>query len=323
MLQDNFARKFQYIRLSVTELCNFKCKYCLPDGYKKTCSDSYLSLNEINNLIAALVEMGVWKIRLTGGEPTTRSDLTQIIKIIKAYPEIKQLALTTNGYKLAHRVEEYYAAGLTNLNVSIDSFDREQFKAITQVDKLDYIFDSIEVARSIGIAKIKINAVLLPHTLNELGLFLEYIRQRSISIRFIELMQTSDNGAYFKVNYINAERLRNELLTTGWQELAREPGAGPAVEFGHPEYSGRIGIIAPYSKDFCTTCNRLRFTHLGALRLCLFGDGNYPLRNLLQASNQKAELQEVILAALTAKPKEHLLSSFKFGNIQNLSNIGG
>ena len=323
MLQDNFSRKFQYIRLSITESCNFKCQYCLPNGYKKTCTDSSLSLNEIHNLIAALVEIGVWKIRLTGGEPTTRSDLTEIMKIIKAYPEIKQLALTTNGYKLAHNVAEYYEAGLTNLNVSIDSFDREQFKAITQVDKLDYIMNSIEMARSIGVAKIKINAVLLPHTINELHLFLRYIKNRPLSIRFIELMQTSDNGAYFKANYVSADILKSELLNNGWKEMARESGAGPAVEFSHPNYLGRVGIIAPYSKDFCTTCNRLRFTHLGDLRFCLFGDGNYQLRNLLQSSNQKDELKQAILEVLTAKPKEHLLHSFKFGNIQNLSNVGG
>lgn len=323
MLQDNFARKFQYIRLSVTERCNFKCQYCLPDGYEKTCKDSSLSLNEINNLVAALVEMGVWKIRLTGGEPTTRHDIIEIMQIIKAYPQIRQLALTTNGYKLADKVKEYYAAGLTNLNVSIDSLDREQFKTVTRVDKLDYILDSIEVSHQVGIDKIKINAVLLPHTLNELDLFLEYIRKRPLSIRFIELMQTSDNGVYFKANYVNAELLRKELLANGWKEIAREPGAGPAIEFGHPDYAGRVGIIAPYSKDFCNSCNRLRFTHLGALRLCLFGDGNYPLRNLLQSGTQKVELQQAILTSLADKPKAHALTSFKFGNIQNLSNVGG
>jgi cyclic pyranopterin phosphate synthase len=323
MLQDHFARKFQYIRLSVTERCNFKCQYCLPNGYKKTCADSSLSLNEINNLVAGLVQMGVWKIRLTGGEPTTRQDLTEIIKLIHAYPQIKQLALTTNGYKLADKIEEYYAAGLTHLNISIDSLKREQFKAITQVDKLDYLLKSIELARSIGMSQIKINAVLLPHTIGELNLFLEYIRDQAITVRFIELMQTSDNGAYFKANYVSAEILRNELLKSGWKERARDPGAGPAVEFDHPDYAGRIGIIAPYSKDFCASCNRLRFTHTGALRLCLFGDGNYPLRHLLQSSEQQAELQEAVLEALSAKPKAHLLSSFKFGNIQNLSNVGG
>lgn len=323
MLQDHFARKFQYIRLSVTERCNFKCQYCLPNGYTKTCSDKSLTLKEINNLVAGLVQMGVWKIRLTGGEPTTRQDLTEIMKVIQAYPQIKQLALTTNGYKLADKVEEYYAAGLTHLNISIDSLNREQFKTITQVDKLDYILKSIELARSIGIAKIKINAVLLPHTMSELNLFLEYIRTQAITIRFIELMQTSDNGTYFKANYVNADVLGDQLSRNGWKERAREPGAGPAVEWDHPDYAGRIGIIAPYSKDFCASCNRLRFTHIGALRLCLFGEGNYPLRHLLQSSEQQAELQKAVLDALSAKPKAHLLSSFNFGNIQNLSNVGG
>jgi len=323
MLQDNFARKFQYIRLSITERCNFRCQYCLPDGYKKSCDEGNLSLDEINNLVSALVEMGVWKIRLTGGEPTIRQDITEIIKVVKSYPQIRQIAITTNGYKLADNIETYYLAGLTNLNVSIDSFDREQFKVVTKADKLDYILKSIEIARSIGIAKIKINAVLLPHTLNELGLFLEYIRNRPMSVRFIELMQTSDNGPYFKANYINADLLKNKLIEEGWRQIPREPGAGPAIEFSHPEYLGRVGIIAPYSKDFCASCNRLRFTHTGSLRLCLFGNENYPLRNLLQAPTQKVEVQRAILDALTSKPKAHALTSFQFGNIKNLSNVGG
>ncbi len=282
-----------------------------------------MSLDEINNLVAALVEMGIWKIRLTGGEPTTRGDITEIIKIISSYPQIKQIALTTNGYKLADNIEAYQTAGLTNLNVSMDSLDRVQFKMITQVDKLDYLLNSIEIASSLGINKIKINAVLLPHTLNELDLFVKYIKNRPISVRFIELMQTSDNETYFKANYINADLLKNELITQGWSEIPREIGAGPAVEFSHPRYLGKIGIIAPYSKDFCTTCNRLRFTHTGALRLCLFGDGNYPLRHLLQSKGQKAKLQEAILETLSSKPRAHALASFKFGNIKNLSNVGG
>ncbi|MDQ5921944.1 MAG: 3,8-cyclase MoaA [Pseudomonadota bacterium] len=323
MLQDSFSRQFQYIRISVTERCNFKCQYCLPNGYQRTCADDSLFVAEIDNLVAALVDMGVWKIRLTGGEPTLRRDLSEIMQIIRGYPQIRELGITTNGFKLGDKINEYFNAGLTNLNVSVDSMDGEQFKNITQVDKLDYIMDSIKTARSIGVCKIKINAVLLPHSLTELDMFLEYIRNQPISVRFIELMQTSDNGAYFKANYIDAAILHNELLQRGWQQIAREDGAGPAIEFSHTDYIGKVGIIAPYRKDFCSTCNRLRFTHTGALRLCLFGDGNYPLRNLLQSKQQKPELQQAILVALSEKPKAHQLASFKTGNIQNLSNVGG
>ena len=323
MLQDSFERKFQYIRLSITERCNFRCQYCLPDGYSKTCSDSDLSLSEINNLVAALVDMGVWKIRLTGGEPTLRRDINEIIQVIKSYQEIKQIALTTNGYKLLDNIGDYHRNGLTNLNVSIDSLNSEQFKTITQVDKLDYILKSLESAQILGIPKIKINAVLLPHTIDELDLFLEYIKNRDLSVRFIELMQTSDNENYFRSNYVDAQTLKSKLIANGWMPLPREIGAGPATEYSHSEYVGKIGIIAPYSKDFCTTCNRLRITHKGELRLCLFGNENYNLRHLLKSKSQKNELQSAILDALTAKPITHELSNFKFGNIKNLSNVGG
>jgi cyclic pyranopterin phosphate synthase len=324
-LQDNFARQFHYVRLSLTERCNFKCQYCLPNGYQGSgCIGNELQVHEINNLVAALVEMGVWKIRLTGGEPTLRRDLREILQTIRAYPQIRELALTSNAYKLKSNLDDYIASGLTNLNISLDSLEREQFKNITGVDRFSEVQQSIEQALQSGLKKIKINAVLLRESaLEKLDQFLDYVKTRDLSVRFIELMQTSDNGEYFQRNYVAATELKARLLTGGWQELSREDGAGPAVEFTHPDYVGKIGLIAPYSKDFCTNCNRLRFTHNGELRLCLFGDENYPLRHLLQSAAQKAQLQHEILNMLNSKPATHQLINFKTGNINNLSNVGG
>ena len=155
-LEDQFRRKFTYIRLSITNRCNFKCEYCLPHGYKQSLNHKPdLNLFEIHNLVAALVELGIWKIRLTGGEPTVRSDLLEIVNSLVQFREIKQIALTTNGYKLLDNASQYKGAGITNLNVSIDSLYKERFKSITGVDKLDYILDGIERALTLGFKKIK------------------------------------------------------------------------------------------------------------------------------------------------------------------------
>ena len=324
ILEDKFSRQFQYVRLSLTERCNFKCQYCLPNGYQGSCAENPLSITEINNLVAALVELGVWKIRLTGGEPTLRRDLTEIIQTIKSYPQIREIALTTNAYKLNDHIQEYHAAGLTNLNISLDSLNREQFQMITGVDKLAYVKQSIHTATELGIDKIKINAVLLKaNYLNELELFLEFIQHSPYTVRFIELMRTTDNGEYFNENYLAASVLQQWLVEHGWSEQTRISGAGPAVEYQHSDYMGKIGVIAPYSQNFCANCNRLRITHTGDLRLCLFGGENYSLRDLLQTSEDKDKLKQAILSALTTKPKAHKLVELKTGNINNLSNVGG
>ena len=323
LLQDNFARQFSYVRLSLTERCNFKCQYCLPNGYQECSPEPALNLHEISNLVAGLVELGIWKIRLTGGEPTLRRDLLEIMQLIRSFPQIKTLAITTNAYKLGAHLDEYIAAGLTNLNISMDSLNRERFHQITQVDKLDAIQQTIQQALASNLQQVKINAVLIKHSLDELADFLAYIQDKALSLRFIELMQTSDNQAYFQENYVSAEVLRAKLQALGWIEQPRQYGAGPAIEFRQPNSIGSVGIIAPYSKNFCSSCNRLRFTQDGALRLCLFGDENYSLRHLLQNSNQREELKASIIKCMGNKSIGHQLAQAKTGNIMNLSNVGG
>lgn len=323
MLQDNFARKFHYVRLSLTERCNFKCQYCLPHGYIKNSCNEPLTLDELRNLMAGLVDLGIWKVRLTGGEPTLRRDLTEIMTMIRSFPQIQQLALTTNGYKLRTKLDEYLAHGLTHLNISVDSLKREQFQEITGVDRLPQILDAVDYAMKLPLMRVKLNAVLLQSTPKELDFFLEYVSTRKLDIRFIELMETGDNHAYFRQNYLPAQELITKLQSRGWTTTPAPIGSGPAKMFSHLDYKGQVGVIAPYSKDFCTGCNRLRFSQNGALRLCLFGEGSYALRHLLQSPKQKPELIATILQALTTKPKQHLLHAGNSGNLINLSQIGG
>ena len=324
MLQDRQGRSFPYLRLSVTDVCNFQCSYCLPDGYQGKHEVAFLSVAEIRRLVSAFAALGMWKIRLTGGEPSVRRDLPEIIATVATTPGIERVAITTNGWRLPHFIGRWHKAGLNALNVSIDSLDPRQFQAITGHDRLHEILDGIDKALALGIEKVKVNAVLLKD-LNDrhLDAFLAWIKDKPISLRFIELMQTGDNETYFKAHHLGAQHVIQQLQEKGWSELARLPGAGPAREFAHGSSLGRIGIIAPYAKDFCQTCNRLRVTSMGDLRLCLFGDAGTSLRDLLQHDEQQPQLRERICAQLGLKKDQHFLHDGNTGATPHLASCGG
>jgi cyclic pyranopterin phosphate synthase len=323
VLKDSFGRKFPYLRLSVTEVCNFRCTYCLPNGYQKTERD-FLTLPEITRLATAFAELGTHKIRLTGGEPTVRRDLIEIAHAVSNIPGIRTVALTTNGYNLKENARAFRDAGINALNVSVDSLDSERFHAITGQDKLTHVLEGIEAAKAAGFTNIKINSVLLKevtdHTLPE---FLAWIQREALSVRFIELMQTGENLAFFKQHHISANVIIQQLLEHGFVPELRKPDSGPAQEFTHPDYAGKIGIIAPYSKDFCKSCNRLRVTSRGKLMLCLFGEGGYDLRPYLQADDQREELIDAIASALHFKHETHYLQQGITGSTPHLATLGG
>lgn len=322
-LADPFGRQFPYLRLSITEACNFRCSYCLPDGYVPS-GKGFLSADEIVNAARAFAGLGVWKIRLTGGEPTIRNDFLEIATQISALDGVRKLAFTTNGYKLAQRAPDYYKAGLRAINISIDSLKPEMFEAITGHNRLDEVLDGLTACVEAGFETVKINTVLLKG-LNDDGLdgFIDFVADKDISLRFIELMRTLDNTDYFARHHLSGNVVIERLLVRGWRRRPRKEGAGPALEFEHPSSKGCIGLIAPYAKDFCTSCNRLRFSAKGDLHLCLFGEGGYSLRPLLQHENQQEELQNKILTLLQFKKSSHFLHQQNSGATPHLASIGG
>lgn len=324
-LADRFGRTFPYLRLSVIEACNFRCSYCLPDGYRALDGrPKHLELDEIARLLRAFAAAGMRKVRITGGEPSLRRDLGAIIRIAATTPGVEKVAMTTNGSVLGRCVDEWVEAGLTALNVSVDTLDREGFARITGHDRLDGILAGIEHARGLGLQSIKLNAVLLRGVNDDqLPEWMDYLRDRSIGVRFIELMQTGDNLEYFRRHHVRAEALEAGLLDAGWELLPRAPDAGPAREYAHPGYAGRIGVIAPYSRDFCAGCNRLRVTSTGDLRLCLFGDAGIPLRPLLQRDDQEIELRATLASQLGLKKATHGLHQGATGLTPHLASIGG
>ena len=326
-LTDSFGRTFPYIRLSITDVCNFKCGYCLPNGYfKQENKPGFLTLDEISNLVSALSELGVSKIRLTGGEPTVRKDFFDILKNIKTKCKINNLVMTTNGYKLNQIADQLIKDGINGINISIDSLDRNKFKEITGHDRLPQILEGIKILQDKGFANIKVNAVLLKNINDseaDFDSWEQFVKENAIDFRYIELMQTGDSLEYFKKYHVSASVFKNYLKKKNWNEVARVADAGPSINFVHSNYKGKFGIIAPYSKDFCKTCNRLRITAKGELRLCLFGNTGTNLRPLLQSPDQKNELKILILKQLNFKKESHYLELGDTGITPHLASIGG
>ncbi|MFZ5635448.1 MAG: GTP 3',8-cyclase MoaA [Pseudomonadota bacterium] len=325
VLEDRFGRTFPYLRLSVIEACNFRCSYCLPGGYRAIPGrPAALELDEIARLLRAFAAVGMRKLRITGGEPSLRKDLADIIAAAAGTVGIDKIGLTTNGCLLHRRVEGWREAGLTHLNVSVDALDRERFARITGHDRLDDLLAGVERALSLDFAAIKLNAVLL-RDLNDdqLPAWFDYLRGRPLTLRFIELMRTGDNGEYFARHHVRADTLERTLEADGWRLMPRAADAGPAREYAHTDYAGRIGVIAPYSKDFCAGCNRLRVTSAGDLRLCLFGNVGIPLRPLLQSDDDHDTLVARLLGQLGLKALGHGLHAGETGTTTNLSTVGG
>ena len=328
LLQDSFGRRFPYIRLSITDVCNFKCGYCLPNGYQKDKSDNrtFLSLEEVQRLAKGLSELGVSKIRLTGGEPTVRKDFFDIVKILKQNSGIKKTVITTNGYKLDQLAEQIIESGLDGINISIDSLDKNKFHQITGQNRLNEILRGIEKLQKLNFKNIKINAVLLKGLNNsdkDFNEWANFIKSNEVDFRYIELMQTGDNLDYFKKYHVSSKVFIDYLNENNWiiQTLGKD--SGPSKNYINPEFKGKFGVIAPYSKDFCKSCNRLRITSRGDLRLCLFGNTGINIRHLIQRDDQIEELKDLILKQLNFKKESHYLELGETGLTKNLSVTGG
>jgi cyclic pyranopterin phosphate synthase len=282
-----------------------------------------MSLAEIKRVATAFAELGTEKIRITGGEPALRKDLPEIINICKQTPGIKKVAITTNGFKLPEHLPHWLDAGIDAINVSIDSLDPRQFHAITGHDKLQTILKGIDLALADGRSQIKVNAVLMrDYSGKGIQSYLNWLKNTPVTLRFIELMQTGDNKAFFDAQHVQGSRIKQNLILDGWLPVIQDRAAGPAQEFYHPDYQGRIGLIMPYAQDFCDSCNRLRISSSAKLHLCLFGDEGLSLREELQ-SDDLGPLQAKILSLLTDKKATHFLHEKLTGATKHLAMLGG
>ncbi len=323
MLTDNFGRRFYYLRLSITDVCNFKCNYCLPNGYQCDQPRDFMSHNEIKRLTTAFAGLGTEKIRITGGEPALRKDLPDIIATCKQTPGIKKVAITSNGFKLPEHLPQWLDAGIDAINISLDSLDPRQFLAITGHNKLDTILKGIDMALSDGRPTVKVNTVLMrEYSGSDIQSYLDWLKDTPVTLRFIELMQTGDNQSFFDAQHVQGSRIKQNLILDGWLPVIQDKAAGPAQEFYHPDYKGRIGLIMPYSKDFCDNCNRLRVSSSGKLHLCLFGESGLSLREQLQCDDIEP-LQAQVLSLLGDKKAAHFLHDKLTGGTKHLAMLGG
>ena len=322
MLKDNYNRYFSYLRLSITDLCNFRCKYCLPDNIKFK-HKSYLSVEEIYNLIAVLSELGIKKVRITGGEPTVRKDFISIGKVISSFSSIESLVFTTNGYRLSSIAKSAYNAGFNGVNISLDTLDDVKFSMITNRDYFSKVFEGIFCALDAGL-NVKINVVLSDFfSFEDFEDFYSLLKYKNLTIRFIDQMETnsikrSDHEA-LRSNYLVKFLKRNN-----WTVADKKMDfAGPAVVFVNKYFLGKIGVINPYSRLFCSSCNRLRVSAVGDLFLCLFGGRSYPIRLFLDSIDKKSDFKSFLYSKVKLKSYSHSLNDKDFGLMNSFSSIGG
>lgn len=297
MLRDLYNRPIKDLRISVTDRCNFRCIYCMPlDEYEWVDKKEILTFEEITRLAKIFVQLGVDKIRLTGGEPLVRRDLDLLVGGISQLPGLSDLCLTTNGSLLAEKVEALKAAGLKRINVSIDTLDPEKFQRITKRGDLAKVLEGLFAARSCGIGPIKINAVIERGVNDDdiVGL-VEFSRENGFAIRFIEYMDVGNSNNWTSEKLVS----KKEILETvsarfPLREVGRESGSAPSVDYEFLDGRGDLGVIASVTEPFCSTCNRARLTADGKLVTCLFSQVGHDLKGILRNGSTDEALSEFV-----------------------------
>jgi GTP 3',8-cyclase len=315
-LVDTFARVHDNLRISVTDRCNIRCFYCMPDGDPTYVPRrDILSYEEIERFVRIAAQLGVTKIRLTGGEPLVRRDLSQLVAKLAAIPGIRDVALTTNGILLAEQAANLYAAGLRRLNVHLDTLDAAKFEHIVRRPGLDKVLRGLDTAKQLGFSPIKLNAVAVKgETEDDIVPLARFGRDYGFEVRFIEYMPLDAGNAWERSRVLLAanilERLGREIapLVPGRPDY---PGA-PASEFSFSDGVGRIGIIASVSQPFCRTCNRIRITADGKLRNCLFALEELDVKSVMRRGGNDDEIAELLRHSVRAKWEGHEINTARF-----------
>lgn len=326
-LTDVFARPIEYLRVSVTDKCNLRCVYCMPEGGLPWLQrDEILSYEEIAQIVDAAASAGVRSIRLTGGEPLLRRHLERLVAMIAAIEGIEDIALSTNALLLEEQVDALAAAGLRRVNVSLDTLDADRFEAIARRPGLDRVLRGIDAAIARGLHPVKINCVVMRgRNDDELPAFAELSRRLPVAVRFIETMPVLEYAERQAQEYVSADELLERLRDIAELQPVDGPlGNGPARYFAFPGAAGTIGVITPMSHDYCNRCNRIRLTADGRLRLCLFGDHHIDLRTPLRAGASRAEIAGLLERSMLIKPeRHHLRLGEPASRMRALSEIGG
>jgi len=322
-LSDSFQRPIDYLRISVTDRCNLRCIYCMPaEGINLFPHEDILSYEEIYQIATAAAELGIKKVRITGGEPLVRIGLPSLVRMLAQIDAIDDIALTTNGTLLSQYADELKAAGLQRVNVSLDTLKPDKFRLITRGGDLAAVLESINAAGAAGLNPIKINMVVMAgNNDDELLDFARKTADEGWHIRFIEYMPFNREMA--GSSFVSVNEMRERLATLGELEPCTFKGNGPAKYYRLPHANGTIGFITPVSEHFCFRCNRLRLTADGKLRPCLLSDREIDLRQPLRSGISAEELKNLIKKAVDSKPQQHRLAEGVVPRDRPFSQVGG
>jgi cyclic pyranopterin phosphate synthase len=323
-LKDQFGRSIEYLRISVTDRCNFRCLYCMPaEGLPWLPKAEILSYEEIGEVVRQLSPLGLRRVRITGGEPTIRPDLEKLIRLLRAVPTIDDIALSTNGAKLPELAPRLRATGLDRINMSADSLRTDR---IAKIARRNLGFDPVTAAlaaEQAGIAPIKINVVVMRGINDdEVEDFARLTLEHPWHVRFIELMPVGEMSGLTWEHIVPSDEVLSRIAALGQLTPDTGPprGNGPAKYFRLTGGAGTVGVITPMTHTYCASCNRVRLTADGRLRTCLFGDHEVVLRDAVRAG---LPLEPLFRQALAEKPKEHSLLQMKVGGLRALSQVGG
>lgn len=307
-LIDRYGRRVTYLRLSITDRCDFRCVYCMAEDMVFLPRAQILTLEELHTVAQAFVELGVERIRVTGGEPLVRNGALELLENLGRMPELKELTLTTNGSQLAQSAHRLKTAGVQRLNISLDTLDPDKFRQITRVGDLAQVLRGIDAARAAGFRRIKLNAVILKHRnhleVNDLAAF---AIANGLDISFIEEMPLgSVDGHDRAAAYYGSDAIHRDLSTRFNLQASDEHSGGPSRYYRVAGTASRIGFISPHSHNFCDTCNRVRLTAEGRLLLCLGNEHSVNLKAVLRAHpGDSVRLKQAIIAAMDLKPQQH------------------
>jgi len=323
-LIDPFGRSIEYVRLSVTDRCDLRCSYCIPKGFKGFEEpDHWLTFDEIERVIGIFGKLGVKRIRLTGGEPLVRKDMPILSARLAALPGIEDLSLSTNATRLDKHAAELKAAGVSRINVSLDTLRPERFKEITQ-GKLDKVMAGLMAAKQAGLNPIKINMVVMAGVNDdEVEDMVEFCLEHGFTLRFIETMPMGDTGRLASTHYVDLQTVKQRLAERFELLPGVMPGGGPARYVQVAGTDLKIGFITPISQHFCETCNRVRLSADGTLYLCLGQNDNVELRPLLRAGISDAGLEQAIIDAIAIKPERHEFNERPEQVVRFMSLTGG
>ncbi len=307
-LIDRFGRTVDYLRISITDRCDFRCVYCMAEDMTFLPRNQILSLEEIYTLAQTFVELGVKKIRITGGEPLIRKGALELLNQIGALKGLSELVLTTNGSQLVTAAPILKAANVKRLNISLDTLDAAKFKELTRTGDLQNVLNGIQAAKKVGFERIKLNAVILKNRNHaEVGNLVQFAIDNGIDISFIEEMPLGIVEKHNRAEaYYSSDEIRDDLEQRFTLVKSTDSTGGPSDYFSIPNTQTRVGFISPHSHNFCSTCNRVRLTVEGRLLLCLGNEHSIDLKEILRSPNFSSEnLKQAIIDSMEIKPEKH------------------